>query len=178
MKPQPLVQPPATPALAVYTDLVHLRTEDSQQFIDLTGLVAERVRRSRISRGMVNVQACHTTASVLVNEFEPELIEDLTALAERWAPRNRGYRHDVRDGIPPGERDNGHAHARAVLLGVSALLNVNDGELCLGRWQRILLAELDGPRRRAISITVMGLREGDMSDFHRRPARAASGGER
>ena len=178
MKAQPLLQPAAQPELTVYTDLVYLRTGRPQQFIDLTGLVAERVRRSGITRGLVNVQACHTTTSILVNEFEPELIEDLADLAEQWAPREHGYRHDVRQGMPPGERANGHAHARAVLLGASALLNVDRGAVCLGRWQQILHAELDGPRKRGISIMVMGTREENGSGSLRWPARAASGGER
>jgi secondary thiamine-phosphate synthase enzyme len=178
MKPQPLVQPSAGPEPTVYTDLVHLRTGRSQEFVDLTGLVAERVRRSGITRGIVNVQSCHTTASILVNEFEPELLEDLAELAEQWAPRNRGYRHDVRLGMPPGERANGHSHARAMLLGVSTLLNVDGGAICLGRWQRILLAELDGPRKRTISIMLIGTRDGGGPAAHRWPTRVASGGER
>ena len=33
--------------------------------------------------GIVNVQSCHTTASILVNEFEPELLLDLGDLTER-----------------------------------------------------------------------------------------------
>lgn len=154
IQPVPRPQSPA----GIYSETIHLRTQRSQQFVDITDLVAERVRRSRISGGIVNVQSCHTTASILVNEFEPELLLDLGDLTERWAPKDHGYRHDRRQ-MPPGERANGHGHARAVLLGASATLNVDRGGLCLGRWQRILLAELDGPRRRGISIVVLGVTE-------------------
>jgi thiamine phosphate synthase YjbQ (UPF0047 family) len=35
---------------------------------------------------------------------------------------------------------------------------VIDGEAELGRWQSIFLVELDGPRKRSISLTVMGQR--------------------
>jgi secondary thiamine-phosphate synthase enzyme len=154
MSIEPLPSPRSSPG--AYGETVHLRTQRSQQFADITELVAERVRRSGISRGVVNVQSCHTTASILVNEFEPELLLDLDRLTEEWAPRDHGYRHDRRD-MPPGERANGHAHARAVLLGTSVILNVDNGEIRLGRWQRILLAELDGPRRRGISIVVLGV---------------------
>jgi len=154
MQPVPSPQSPA----GIYSETVHLRTQRSQQFVDITDLVAERVRRSRITGGIVNVQSCHTTASILVNEFEPELLLDLGELTERWAPKDHGYRHDRRE-MPPGERANGHGHARAILLGASATLNVEDGRMCLGRWQRILLAELDGPRRRGISIVILGVTE-------------------
>jgi thiamine phosphate synthase YjbQ (UPF0047 family) len=43
-----------------------------------------------------------------------------------------------------------------LLLGTSACLNVVRGRLHLGIWQRVFLVELDGPRRREISIMAMG----------------------
>ena len=93
IQPVPSPQPPP----GSYSETIHLRTQRSQQFVDITDLVAERVRRSRIACGIVNVQSCHTTASILVNEFEPELLLDLGELTERWAPRDHGYRHDRRE---------------------------------------------------------------------------------
>jgi secondary thiamine-phosphate synthase enzyme len=140
-------------------DRIRLRTGTEHPFIDLTPHVREHLRRSGICDGWVSVQAMHTTAAVVVNEFEPELLEDLRDLLERWAPGNVRYRHDARDGIPPGERDNGHSHARAILLGPAQILNVSGGRLLLGRWQRILLVELDGPRDREISVMAAGARE-------------------
>jgi secondary thiamine-phosphate synthase enzyme len=144
--------------------------------VDITELVAEHVRRSGITRGLVNVQSCHTTASILVNEFEPELLHDIAELAEHWAPRENGYRHDRRDEMPPDERANGHAHARAILLGTSVVLNVDGGRIDLGRWQRIVLAELDGPRERGISVVVIGTREAKPGTAARWPRAAAIGG--
>jgi secondary thiamine-phosphate synthase enzyme len=58
--------------------------------------------------------------------------------------------------LSPGERANGHAHCHALLLGCSASLNVADGQLQLGRWQRVFFVELDGPRTREISVLALG----------------------
>jgi thiamine phosphate synthase YjbQ (UPF0047 family) len=58
--------------------------------------------------------------------------------------------------LTPGERSNGHAHCQALFLGATACFNVDDGRLVLGRWQRVFLAELDGPRRREVSVLMMG----------------------
>jgi secondary thiamine-phosphate synthase enzyme len=58
--------------------------------------------------------------------------------------------------LAPGERPNGHAHCRALLLGSSVLLNVASGSVQLGRWQRVFLVELDGPRTREVSILLFG----------------------
>jgi secondary thiamine-phosphate synthase enzyme len=145
-------------------DLVSLRTERPFQVIDLTGLVAERVRRSGVVEGTVVVQSRHTTASVIVQENEPLLLEDLHDLLERWAPASAPYRHDdlaARTRTAPDERKNGHAHARACLLGTSVALNIASGRLDVGEWQSVLLVELDGPRPRTLSVQVLGIPEGD-----------------
>lgn len=150
-------------AVRVCRDVVHLRTERAVQFIDLTELVAERVRRSGIREGMVTVQSRHTTAAVLVNENEPLLLQDFEDLLERWAPAGARYRHndlEAREKPPADEKPNGHAHARALLLGVSVCLNVAEGEVDLGEWQSIFLLELDGPRKRSFSVQVLGVATG------------------
>jgi secondary thiamine-phosphate synthase enzyme len=147
-------------AVRVCRDFVRLRTAMRRQFIDLTQLVAERVRRSGVREGMVAVQSRHTTAAVLVNENEPLLIQDFEDLLERWAPADARYRHndpEAREGAPADERPNGHAHAQALLLGASVCLNVADGRLDLGEWQSVFLVELDGPRDRTLSVQVLGV---------------------
>jgi secondary thiamine-phosphate synthase enzyme len=146
-------------AVRVCRDLVRLRTQRCLQFVDLTALVAERVRRSGVREGMVSVQSRHTTTAVLVNENEPSLLRDFEDLLGRWAPAAASYRHDeleARLDAPADERPNGHAHARALLLGASVCLNVALGRLDLGEWQSVFLVELDGPRDRTLSVQVMG----------------------
>ena len=141
-------------------DVVHIRTEKLLQFIDLTELVAERVRRSGVGEGMVTVQSRHTTAAIVVNENEPLLLDDFEDLLESWAPEGRRYRHndlDLREAPAPDEKPNGHAHGRSLLLGVSVCLIVAGGRIDLGRWQRIFLVELDGPRKRTVSVQVLGV---------------------
>jgi secondary thiamine-phosphate synthase enzyme len=149
----------------VASDIVHLRSEQPVQFIDLTELVKERVRRSGVSDGIVNIQSQHTTAAIAVNENEPLLLEDLEALLERWAPAEARYRHndlEARLFVDPKERPNGHSHARAVFLGTSETLNVVDSRLQIGTWQRIFLVELDGIRERDVSVVVMGTKQEEL----------------
>ena len=47
----------------------------------------------------------------------------------------------------------------AMLLGHTISLPVRNGEVALGYWQSVILAELDGPRERAIHVQVMGVPE-------------------
>ena len=54
---------------------------------------------------------------------------------------------------------NADSHIRALLLGHSLTLQVSDGEIVLGQWQRILMGELDGPRARTLRLQVWGVGE-------------------
>lgn len=140
--------------------LIRLHTEACLEFIDITERIAARVADAAVHIGIVNVQSQHTTAALLVNENEPLLLDDFRAALERFAPRSIDYRHDDLRArtvnLEPGEPRNGHAHVKALLLRASESLNIIDGRLHIGRWQRIFLVELDRARDRAVSVLVFG----------------------
>ena len=71
-------------------------------------------------------------------------------------PERGGYRHDD-PRYSDCERGNAHAHLRTALLGRSIAVAINQGELALGRFQSVIFAEFDGPRRREITVQVMGV---------------------
>jgi secondary thiamine-phosphate synthase enzyme len=139
---------------------VRITTERPLEFIDLTENLEELLARSRIVTGFVNVQSLHTTAAIVVNEGEPLLMTDFESVLQKVAPREASYQHDNEAlrtvNVNPGERPNGFSHCQALMLGTSACLNILDGRLMLGRWQRVFLAELDGPRCRDISVLLIG----------------------
>ena len=148
------------PAFVYRHTKVRIATERPTEFIDLTESLEEFLAESRIVTGLLNVQSLHTTAAIVVNEGEPLLLKDFECLLHNVAPSDVPYRHDdetIRTvNLSPGERPNGASHCKALLLGSSACLNVLDGRLLLGRWQRVFLAELDGPRARDISVLLIG----------------------
>lgn len=138
---------------------LRLTTAAAMQIIDLTPRLERLAARAGIDIGWVSVQCRHTTCALALNEHEPRLLSDICALLERLAPRAAGYAHDdlhLREGVPPDERPNGHAHAKALLLRSSETLHVVGGRVQLGRWQRLLFLELDGPRERELSLVALG----------------------
>jgi len=147
-------------AMPIFHHALHLQTTECLQFIDLTERITELVAASGVAHGLINIQTTHTTTAIMVNEHEPLLLEDLKRTLERLAPREAKYRHDEFDirtaNLTPDERPNGHAHCKAMFLRTSETLNIVNGELQLGRWQRIFFIELDDARERTVSITVMG----------------------
>jgi secondary thiamine-phosphate synthase enzyme len=108
-----------------------------------------------VPAGLALINTLHTTCALFINEFQGALIEDFRGLIDRLVPERGGYRHDD-PRISDCERGNAHAHLRAALLGRSITVAVNDGELALGRYQSIIFAELDGPRKRELRIQVIG----------------------
>lgn len=139
---------------------VRITTERHTEFIDLTDGLERLVSESHMRIGLLNVQSLHTTAGVIVNECEPLLLTDFECLLQKTAPATQPYAHDndqIRTvNLSPGERPNGASHCRALFLPTAVSLNVVDGRIQLGRWQRVFLAELDGPRCRDLSVLLVG----------------------
>jgi len=101
------------------------------------------------------VNTLHTTCALFVNEFQSALMDDLRGLAERLVPERGGFRHDD-PRYSDCERGNAHAHLRTALLGRTVAVGVANGELVLGRFQSVIFAEFDGPRKREIVVQVIG----------------------
>ena len=141
--------------MKVIRDTIEIRTEESQQFLDVTKQIRDVVGRAAIRNGTLVINSLHTTVALFLNEFQSALIEDLGMLLQKLVPHRDGYYHDD-PRYSDCDRRNGHAHLRAMLLGRSIALAVADGEPMLGQYQSVILAELDGPRDRKIQIQVAG----------------------
>jgi len=132
---------------------------ETSERVELRGITDEIhsfVGQSPVSHGIVHVSTLHTTTGLLLNEIEGALISDMTTLFEQLVPRGAYYKHN--DPLLTGcARKNADAHLRAFLVGHSLSIPVEDGRLRLGTWQRVLLAEFDGPNTRKVHLQVMGV---------------------
>lgn len=114
---------------------------------DLTERLSELVRNSGVRDGVCYITVPHTTAGVTVNEAaDPAVVADIVNYLSETVPRDGGWLH--------GE-GNSDAHIKAAMLGHSALVPIEDGELVLGTWQGVFLAEFDGPRPRSVLVKVI-----------------------
>jgi len=141
--------------MKVFTSTFTLSSEERTEVSDITKLVREAVQQFPISAGIALINTMHTTCALFINEFQSALIDDLKGLIERLVPERGGYRHDD-PRYSDCERGNAHAHLRAALLGRSIAVGLNNGELALGRFQSVIFAELDGPRKREITVQIIG----------------------
>lgn len=143
--------------MSVIQRLIELDTVAEVEVRDLTPTLRALLAETRVRHGHLLVSSRHTTCAVTINENEPRLIEDLKRFLARLAPKSGNYLHnDIEARGMPAEPRNAHAHLAAMLLGAAQWVPVADGALALGTWQSVLFVELDGPRRRAVSVQITG----------------------
>ena len=134
--------------MSVRHEKITVATTQREETIDITPRVKAAVTRAKITDGIVAVTVAHTTAAVYVNEnADPDVQKDILTSLERMVPRDARYAH---------AEGNGPAHVKAVLVGNSVTIGVREGAIELGTWQGLYFIELDGPRERSATITVIG----------------------
>lgn len=141
--------------MKVFNTSFTLASEEGTEVSDITKRVRDVIQNAPVANGIALVNTLHTTCALFVNEFQAALIDDLKGLVERLVPERGGYRHDD-PRYSDCERGNAHSHLRAALLGRNIAVGVNGGELTLGRFQSIIFAEFDGPRKRDIHVQLIG----------------------
>lgn len=145
----------------IFSNRIQLQSSGSPQFIDLTELLQEQVSTCNIHQGTLTVYSRHTTAVVVIQENEPLLLQDLCRILNRLAPPDGDYAHDNFDirteNLTGEDAPNGHAHLQSLFLGQSVHVPIEEGQLGLGRWQRVFFLELDAPRSREVVIQIAGV---------------------
>jgi secondary thiamine-phosphate synthase enzyme len=126
---------------------VPVSTDERYQLVSITGQVKDAVREAGVDDGICLISSTHTTAAVTINEdFDRDVPKDLAAACRAFLERL-----DVSFDHMEGNSDS---HFLTSLFGQSQTLLVRGGELDLGRWQGVFLAEFDGPRRRTVRVAV------------------------
>ena len=146
----------AAGGLMIHAEPMAVQTSGRLELVDVTARVMDLVRASGVGEGMVTIWSMHTTCAVMINEYQRALLADITRVLEELVSRDGAWLHND-PAHSDCDRSNADSHLRAMLLGHSLTLQVSGGEVVLGQWQRILLAELDGPRSRTIRVQVSGL---------------------
>jgi len=147
----------ASGAFEVHGETIVVDTHDRIEIIDLTDRVMAVVRSVGVREGIASLFSLHTTCTVFINEFQRALTVDIQRFLEHLAEREGDWLHNDPE-HSDCDRMNADAHLRATVLGHNLTLQVSGGEAVLGQWQRVLLAELDGPRERTLRVQVMGIR--------------------
>jgi len=142
--------------LTIHGETFVLQTDQRIELIDLTNRVMEFVRCFNITEGVVSLWSMHTTCALFINEFQTALLSDIKRFLEQMVARDSAWLHNDPQ-HSDCDRMNADSHLRALLLGHNLTLQISGGEVVLGQWQRILMAELDGPRARSLRVQIFGI---------------------
>lgn len=142
--------------ISIKKQTLKLLTDKKVELYNITQKVKEFVKNSSIREGILMVSSLHTTTALFVNEVQSALLDDMKSILQDWVREDKPWKHNNPE-FSDCERHNASSHLRAILLGHSSTVMVQDGEAALGEWQSIIFAELDGPREREIRIQLIGV---------------------
>lgn len=136
----------------VITEEIKLDTKGHCDVHDITHWVAEVIRGTGLSDGIVNVFTPSSTSGLTTIEYESGALADLERLLDEIVSPERDYRHNLRWGD-----GNGHSHVRAALIGPSITVPFIQGRMMLGTWQQLIFLDFDNrSRSRRLVVQVIG----------------------
>ena len=145
-----------TGVVKVRSTTLSVPTSQRLELIDLSDRIRSFVAASGVAEGHAQIWSLHTTAGVFINEWQEALLADVKAAFARLVPQNCYYRHND-PALSDCDRRNGDAHLRNIIVGQSVLVPLARGGLVLGTWQRVILAEFDGPNERRVFLQAFGI---------------------
>jgi secondary thiamine-phosphate synthase enzyme len=143
-------------AVKVFSKTITVKTNERTDLVNLSDEIRDFSKSTGVKDGYVQVSSLHTTAGLIINEWQDALLSDVKTLIERIVPRDTYYKHNDPE-FSDCDRHNADSHLRIVVLGHSLSIPIDRGELVLGRWQSVILTEFDGPNERKVFMQVFGI---------------------
>lgn len=125
-------------------ETIELETRSPREIIDVTEQVEAAI--SGAPSGSCHLFLKHTTAGLMVVTNEPGVADDIMDILSGLTPM-KSYRHASQAHVA--------AHFLSALAGSSLTVPLRDGKLSLGKFQRIVLVEFEGPRHRKIEVRLL-----------------------
>jgi secondary thiamine-phosphate synthase enzyme len=139
-------------ALSLFCESLKVSLKTGVDIRDITAALEQLIFDLRVENGSLNATMVGSTGSLTTIEYEPGVVNDLSAAIDRLVPPGLKYAHEEawHDG-------NGHSHVQAALLGPSIALPIRKGRLRLGTWQQVVAINHDNhDRQRIIEVTIIG----------------------
>ena len=126
-----------------------VRTSRRTEFIEITAGVRRAVKAAGLKSGVCVVSCPHTTAAITIQEnADRDVVRDMLLWLNEHIPKDvPGFRH---------AEGNSDSHIKSSLVGSSATVLVENGDLVLGTWQGVYFCEFDGPRSRTVMVQTIG----------------------
>ena len=125
-----------------------VQTDQKTEVINVTEKISGMVRKE--FDGLALFFVPHTTATLLMCEDDDELRDDIVRTVDKWLSNCQPFSH-FRNNSP-----NAEAHILSAFGGNGITVAIENGKINLGKYQNILLLEMDGPKKREIRCKFIG----------------------
>lgn len=133
---------------------ITINTKQIKELIDITDKINNLLKKGDVKEGLCHLFLPHTTAGLTTVLLSPntelsvlDMFDDITV--PKWK-------------IPGHEKEHKYEHTHYVIktpnhiiasfLGSSCFVPIKDDKLLLGKFQRVVMVELNGPRTREILV--------------------------
>ena len=123
-----------------------ISSKKADEVIDITEKVQQIIHDS-FQDGICVVYVAHTTCALSTADLDPGTDKDMMDAFRGMIPK-LNYRH-------PHDPSHVGDHISATMIGPSIMVPVNEGQLILGSWQRVVMIEFNGPREREVIVTLI-----------------------
>jgi secondary thiamine-phosphate synthase enzyme len=131
-------------------DELIIKTLD-EGMVEFTAEIKEWINQNldQTNNGVLHLFLKHTSAALTISEsYDPTAKDDVEEFLKRLAPRNSAFIKHTTEGA-----DDSPSHMKSILLNPFLCLIIDRGELVLGTWQGLYLAEFrDGSHERKLAI--------------------------
>ncbi|KLO22048.1 hypothetical protein X275_07325 [Marinitoga sp. 1197] len=124
-----------------------INTSRRAELIDITHIIRDFVKKSKINEGIAVIFVPHTTAGITINEnADPSVKKDMDLFLNKLIPSEDYFTH---------MEGNSDSHIKSTLVGPSLSVIIENNNILLGTWQGIYFYEFDGPRHRSFYIKII-----------------------
>ncbi len=125
-----------------------IQTKQKKEVADITAVIDEAIELENSENAyLCHIFITHTTACLATCDLDPGTDLDMLDAFDKIIPK-LNYRH-------PHDPSHVPNHILSSIIGASVTIPVVKDKLFLGRWQRVVLVELDGPKDREVIINLI-----------------------
>ena len=132
-------------------NILELKTTKKDEVIDITKMVNEIIAKSGKNSGVCTLNLLHAICALTTTDLDPGTDEDLLEVLRKMLPKI-SYRHPHDPSHTP---DHILSSIIGTSIGTSISLIFQNKSLVLGTWQRVILVELNGPKLRQVSYSII-----------------------
>ena len=125
-------------------EYISIETTKEKEIVDVTPFIEKQISKKGFVHGVCFLFVTHTSCALTTADLDPGTDLDMLDAFENMIPKLK-YRH-------PHDPSHVPDHILSALIGTSLTLPLQNGSLVLGTWQRVVLVEFNGPRKRDIIL--------------------------